>query len=182
MAGLPSRWSPVLVSKIIWLVLNFSFSPGVAGHVKRNPFLRNRSITPLNNLTPEQQDFSSFTLDGALYNPSKTYIPLPSLPSTCSFIHNECPAELMRAVNITYDDCLDSWTLCHCSSANISLDDAVGRLGKVPVGLRRYIAVTVVLPARDDDAHAYTLTNGDIYLFGDLDMDTWVHEVFIYSS
>jgi hypothetical protein len=82
----------------------------------------------------------------------------------------------MRAVNITYDDCFDSWTLCHCSSANTTLDDSVARLGKVPVGLRKYIATTLVFPA--DDAHAYTLTNGDIYFFGDLDTDTWVHEVF----
>ncbi|KAJ6611130.1 hypothetical protein B0H10DRAFT_2287657 [Mycena sp. CBHHK59/15] len=56
--------------------------------------------------------------------------------------------------------------------------------GRVPVGLRRYVGTVMVLA--DDGPHAYTnLSTGDIHVFGDCAMDTWVHEAshtFDYSA
>lgn len=62
-----------------------------------------------------------------------------------------------------------------CSGANMTMDNAVQNLGKVPIGLRRYISTVLVLPS--NETHAYTLTNGDIHVFGLLEVDAWVHEV-----
>ncbi|KAF8224422.1 hypothetical protein L208DRAFT_1410262, partial [Tricholoma matsutake] len=56
----------------------------------------------------------------------------------------------------------------------MTMDNAVQNLGKVPIGLRRYISTVLVLPS--NETHAYTLTNGDIHVFGLLEVDAWVHE------
>jgi hypothetical protein len=41
--------------------------------------------------------------------------------------------------------------------------------------LRRYVATVALLEA--PATRAYTLVSGDIHMFGDPQMDTWVHEV-----
>ncbi|KAG6917845.1 hypothetical protein DXG01_000750 [Tephrocybe rancida] len=56
----------------------------------------------------------------------------------------------------------------------MTVELAVERLGRVPVGLRRYVGTVLVSP--DKETHAYTLTSGDIHMFGDPEADTWVHE------
>lgn len=158
------------------LALDF-LAPGIVGHLIRSPNQSNLTTTPLTNLTPQQPNFDSFNISGALYSPISSYSSLSSLPPTCSMynvLEGECPTYMM-AVNVTYDDCDDTWTLCHCTSANMSLDDAIERLGKVPVGLRKYIATTVILPG--EETHAYSLTNGDLHMFGDCSMETWLHEI-----
>ncbi|KAK0472017.1 hypothetical protein IW261DRAFT_1343946 [Armillaria novae-zelandiae] len=102
---------------------------------------------------------------------------LEVLPENCGAYNvpsgSEC-AEGMTATNVTFDDCGDPWTVCRCSNANMTMDTVVDRLGRVPVGLRRYVATIVVLG--DTSTHAYTLTNGDIHLFGDSAIETWLHE------
>lgn len=128
-------------------------------------------------LAPQQPDFD-FSLASTLIAPSSTLSTLPDIPASCAQYNSadggECPTYFV-ASNVTYDDCSDQWTICMCSTANITIDTAVDNLGKVPVGLRRYIATVLVLP--DNTTHAYTLTNGDIHLFGQPEVDTWVHEV-----
>ncbi|KAF9448501.1 hypothetical protein P691DRAFT_704836 [Macrolepiota fuliginosa MF-IS2] len=176
------RWSPGFFATSLLIRLPFFilaldfFDVGVFGHIIRSPDQSNLT-SPLTNLTPEQPNFDSFNIGGALYSPASNYVSLPSLPPSCSMYNaagNECPTTDMMAVNVTYDDCTDAWTLCHCGSANMSLDDAVERLGKVPVGLRKFIAMTLVLPG--EETHAYSLTSGDLHMFGDCSMETWVHE------
>ncbi|KAG6873122.1 hypothetical protein C0992_009008 [Termitomyces sp. T32_za158] len=60
------------------------------------------------------------------------------------------------------------------------MDTAVERLGRVPVGLRRYIATVLVSP--DVETHAYTLTSGDIHMFGDTQVDTWAAHAYDWAS
>lgn len=165
-----------------WLILNLS-ATRAAGHLIRSPIQSNQTATPLTNLSPQQPNFDSFSINDALYTPASNYISLPSLPPTCAMYNvlgSECPTSMM-AVNVTYDDCEDSWTICHCDSANMTLDDAVERLGRVPIGLRKYIAATVVVPG--EETHAYSLTNGDLHMFGNCSMETWIHEVsaFVFT-
>jgi len=81
----------------------------------------------------------------------------------------------MTGFNVTFDDCSDPFTICHCDNANMSMDTVVDRFSRVPVGLRRYVGAVIVAPA--EEARAYTLTSGDIHMFGDTDVDVWVHEV-----
>ncbi|KAG6888011.1 hypothetical protein C0992_009924 [Termitomyces sp. T32_za158] len=60
------------------------------------------------------------------------------------------------------------------------MDTAVERLGRVPVGLRRYVATVLVSP--DVETHAYTLTSGDIHMFGDTQVDTWAAHAYDWAS
>ncbi|KAJ7107059.1 hypothetical protein C8R44DRAFT_805168 [Mycena epipterygia] len=56
----------------------------------------------------------------------------------------------------------------------MTMDTVVDRLGRVPVGLRRFVATVVILGG---ETQAYTnLSTGDVHLFGDCAMDTWIHE------
>lgn len=124
-----------------------------------------------------QQDSFTFDLSSSLVVPSSTLKTLDTVPASCAMynsLQSECPTFFV-ASNVTYNDCGDSWTICRCSTANMTMDTVVDRLGRVPVGLRRYIATVLVVP--DVTTHAYTLTSGDIHLFGDAAMDTWLHEV-----
>ncbi len=132
-------------------------------------------------LTPEKPDFSSFDITNNLYIPSNEFTSMTGLqtdlPTTCTpYIKpgGECPTTI-TLVQVRYDDCEDPWILCYCDSASISLSDAMVNLGRVPVGLRRYISTVLILP--DDECHAYTLTNGDLHMFGNCSMTTWIHEV-----
>ncbi|KAJ7112813.1 hypothetical protein C8R43DRAFT_1138729 [Mycena crocata] len=91
----------------------------------------------------------------------------------------------MTAVNVQFEDCGDAFTVCRCNDATMSMDTVIQRPGSVPVGLRRYtrlVDVVVVLNGNGTDPHAYTLTNGDIHLFADCEMDAWVHEVWSYDA
>ncbi|KAG5639839.1 hypothetical protein DXG03_003008, partial [Asterophora parasitica] len=124
-----------------------------------------------------------------LRTPNSTVTPLDSIPPVCTrqtAAGGECVIGLMEAVQVTYDDCGDAWVVCRCSSdANegpvLPMEEAVTRLGQVPVGLRRYIGTVLVLPSTASgggtpEAHAYTLTDGEIHVFGDVQVDSWVHE------
>lgn len=127
-------------------------------------------------LSAQQQDYSAFDLGTNLLTPSSTITPLSTLPPQCSdaTTASECPNAQYAAADVTYDDCGSSWTICRCDTANMTLDAAAARLGQVPVGLRRYVATVVVAPA--PAKHAYTLVTGDIHIFGEPEVDAWVHE------
>lgn len=128
------------------------------------------------NLTAQEEKFN-FNLTANMPASTTTSVTtLEVLPENCGAYNlpsSEC-AEGMTATNVTFDDCGDPWTVCRCSNANMTMDTVVDRLGRVPVGLRRYVATIVVLG--DTSTHAYTLTNGDIHLFGDSAIETWLHE------
>ncbi|KAJ7107049.1 hypothetical protein C8R44DRAFT_805162 [Mycena epipterygia] len=126
-------------------------------------------------LTPQEPGFA-FDLYSALPPASSTLTALSTLPGDCTpYVGpgQECTTN-MTATNVYFEDCGDPFTVCRCADATMSMGTVVDRLGRVPVGLRRYVGVVVVL--EDTEPHAYTLTNGDIHFFGDCAMDTWVHE------
>lgn len=64
--------------------------------------------------------------------------------------------------------------MCRCTDADISLEEAVDHLARVPVGLRRNVGTVFIM--KDSSAHAYTEA-GDIHFFGVCSQRTWVHEV-----
>ncbi|KAF7317342.1 hypothetical protein HMN09_00470200 [Mycena chlorophos] len=92
----------------------------------------------------------------------------------------------LTAWDVTYEDCgaLQPWRICHCGQAEMSLDTAIDRLARVPVGLRRFVGLVMVQPLNplgddpsDNTPRAYTeLESGEIHFFGDAQVDTWVHE------
>ncbi|KAK0437686.1 hypothetical protein EV421DRAFT_1007299 [Armillaria borealis] len=112
-----------------------------------------------------------------LIRPPSTTVSLPSIPSSCvryTGSDKECTAS-MAAVNITFADCGSPYTICRCSNANITLDDATDALARVPVGLRRHVGTVMVMPG--SSAHAYTYTSsGEIHFFGVCSQRTWIHE------
>ncbi|KAG6829008.1 hypothetical protein H0H92_005985 [Tricholoma furcatifolium] len=125
------------------------------------------------NLTAQQDSFT-FDLGAVLDQANSAVYTLSQVPPSCAaYTPSECPTAY-QAVNVTYDDCGSPFTVCYCPTANMTLDTAVQRLGQVPVGLRRFIGTVVVSP--DVETHAYTLTSGDIHMFGDTAVNTWVHE------
>ncbi|KAF9456449.1 hypothetical protein BDZ94DRAFT_1204448 [Collybia nuda] len=123
-----------------------------------------------------QQDAYIFDLTTSLNPTASTITTLPTVPANCAIYNGpdgECPTYFV-ASSVTYADCADAYTICQCSTANMSLSTAVDRLGRVPIGLRRYVATVALLGG--DETRAYTLTTGDIHIFGDPQVDTWVHE------
>lgn len=131
---------------------------------------------PALTLEPQASGFD-FDLYSALSPASNTLTDLSELPGACaSYVGpgKECTTNLI-ATNVTFEDCGDPFIVCRCADATMSMDTVLDRLGRVPIGLRRYVGAVVVL--NDTEPHAYTLTNGDIHLFGDCAMDTWIHEV-----
>ncbi|KAG6887490.1 hypothetical protein C0995_014907 [Termitomyces sp. Mi166 len=131
------------------------------------------AVEPVALKLSAQRDSFDFDLAVTLVLPNSTIQALQTVPASCAAYPSECTSGY-QAVNITYDDCGDAWTVCRCNTANMTMDTVVERLGRVPVGLRRYVATVLVSP--DVETHAYTLTSGDIHMFGDPQVDTWVHE------
>lgn len=139
------------------------------------PYKASRSSSPL-TLTAQQDSFNFTLLPNYLPRATSSVTPLQTLPATC-LANTECTATI-TATNVTFSDCGSPWTICRCEGGKydpVSLDTAVDRLARIPVGLRRYIATIILLG--DDSPHAYTLTTGEIHFFGDIGMDGWLHEV-----
>ncbi|KAJ6578142.1 hypothetical protein B0H19DRAFT_1253419 [Mycena capillaripes] len=166
---------PILLLVVLFSSLP-SFSPAVATPilVSYDP-LADAASTRL-KLRP-QQPYFAFDLTAALppahSTLSQSYDEPPS-PCTDYTPATECSTG-MTAQSVYFEDCGDPFTVCRCADATMSMDTIPDRLARVPVGLRRYMGVLVVLA--DTSPHAYTLTNGDIHLFGDCAMDTWIHEM-----
>ncbi|KAJ7112810.1 hypothetical protein C8R43DRAFT_133233 [Mycena crocata] len=141
------------------------------------------SLPPL-TLEPQQHDFSTFDLTDALqpaYITSAsppTYINAPeNLLTSCSAYvgpDQECTSN-MTATSVRFEDCGADFIVCRCADAEMSMATALERFGRVPVGLRRYAGTIVILS--DSLPHAYTLTTGDTHLFGDCEVDAWIHEM-----
>ncbi|KAK0488313.1 hypothetical protein EDD18DRAFT_1466288 [Armillaria luteobubalina] len=150
----------LLLSSMIWPVCSFA-----------NSAVYQRDL----NLTAQASGLK-FDIPNLIRPPSTT-VSLPSIPSSCTKYAGtgkECAAS-MAAVNVTFADCGSPYTICRCSSANITLDDATDALARVPVGLRRHVGTVMVMPG--GSAHAYTYTNnGEIHFFGVCSQRTWIHE------
>ncbi|KAJ7734473.1 hypothetical protein B0H16DRAFT_1577910 [Mycena metata] len=134
-------------------------------------------LSPL-TLRPQQPDFSSFDLTSALQPAYATQSTTIDLPAACSAYigpDQECTT-VMTAVSIVFEDCGDAFVVCRCADAEMTMDTVLDRLGRVPVGLRRY-AGTIVVAASPTGPYAYTLTTGDTHFFGNCAMDIWVHEM-----
>ncbi|KAJ7642211.1 hypothetical protein FB45DRAFT_738734 [Roridomyces roridus] len=153
-------------------------SPALAHLEHRTAVTDSASLGPQLTLRPQAPSFA-FDLTNALPPASSSLTPLSSLPPACSDSvgpNNECTST-MSATAITYEDCGDPFVVCRCADANMTMDTIVDRLGRVPVGLRRFVANVVVSSAPLSGSHAYTnLTTGDIHMFGDTTMDVWIHE------
>ncbi|KAJ7053564.1 hypothetical protein C8F01DRAFT_1166736 [Mycena amicta] len=170
----------------------FKFTPASASTSPRNSRLGQRPRDGTDDdsnwnalaLTPQQPNFGAFDLESDL-PPAYSVLSTPvDLPSNCQQYvgpTSECTSE-MSALNVIFEDCGSGFTICRCGDATMSMDTLVDRLGRVPVGLRRYAGtimgfaqaanVTALGPS------AYTLdTSGDTHFFGDCEMDTWIHEI-----
>ncbi|KAJ7112832.1 hypothetical protein C8R43DRAFT_1157281, partial [Mycena crocata] len=122
---------------------------------------------------PQATNFDNFDLTAALPPASNTQSPVSALPFNCA---KNSPAECattLTATAVTYEDCGDPFIICRCDNATMTMDTAVDRLGRLPVGLRRFLGTIFLFGG---DTRAYTLTSGDMHFFGDCAMDTWIHE------
>jgi hypothetical protein len=124
-----------------------------------------------------QLDGLTFDLPN-LPHPTSSVKKVNDVPGDCQAYlgdGKEC-ASTMAVVSVQYEDCGDPWTICRCDDANISMDDAVQALSRVPIGLRRHVGTVMVMP--DDSTHAYTWPDsGEIHFFGQPSQRTWIHEV-----
>ncbi|KAJ7830407.1 hypothetical protein B0H14DRAFT_3872619 [Mycena olivaceomarginata] len=89
---------------------------------------------------------------------------MPVLPTNCAeYVGGPECLSSMTATAVTYEDCGDAFTVCRRPP------------GSRAVGLRRFVGTVFVL--ENNATRAYTnLSTGDIHLFGDCAMDTWIHE------
>ncbi|KAJ7052106.1 hypothetical protein C8F01DRAFT_1066533 [Mycena amicta] len=167
----------------------FKFTPASASASLRNSRLGQRPRDGTDDdsnwnalsLTPQQPNFSAFDLESDL-PPAYSVLSTPIDPPSNCLQHvgatSECTSE-MSALSVIFEDCGSAFTVCRCGDATMSMDTLVDRLGRVPVGLRRY-AGTIMAFANVTNLgpSAYTLdTSGDTHFFGDCEMDTWIHEI-----
>ncbi|KAJ7107055.1 hypothetical protein C8R44DRAFT_594088, partial [Mycena epipterygia] len=125
----------------------------------------------------QQPNFNTFDLTSALPPAYTTLLQAIELPPDCAQYvgpTSKCTTQMM-ALSVYFEDCGDPFTVCRCTDATMTMDTVIDRLGRVPVGLRRYLDVLMVFNATMPSA--YTITNGDVQLFGDCEIDTWVHEM-----
>ncbi|KAJ7765940.1 hypothetical protein DFH07DRAFT_737496 [Mycena maculata] len=159
-----------------------SISPLVAAHAHGHSQHPGRNVAsateiqlPALTLRSQATAFT-FDLESALPPATSTSAPLSVLPSACAGYEgpgNECTAN-MTAASVTFEDCGTPFTVCRCTDANMTMATVVDRLGRVPVGLRRFVGAVMILGG---ETQAYTnLSTGDIHMFGVTEMDTWVHE------
>lgn len=126
----------------------------------------------------QQPDLNAFDLSGL---PLATFTQknLDTLPDKCAAntgADKECKSG-MTATEVRYDDCGDTWKICHCNDNKVySLDDAVKGLAQVPIGLRRHVGVVMIMPGDSTSAYTY-LGDGEMHIFHKPDTRLWVHEV-----
>ncbi|KAJ6594801.1 hypothetical protein B0H19DRAFT_1225813 [Mycena capillaripes] len=169
-----------MLSFASFLVLTFGFIPSAAANFQPldiHVFSVSEIAFPGLTLRSQATGFN-FDLEKALPPASNTHGPPSPVGSnsTCAQYHgpgNECTAD-MESVDVLYEDCGSAFTICRCSDATMTMDTAVDRLGRIPVGLRRFVGDVMVFGGV---THAYTdLSTGGLHLFGESAMDTWVHE------
>ncbi|EIN11314.1 hypothetical protein PUNSTDRAFT_131480 [Punctularia strigosozonata HHB-11173 SS5] len=122
----------------------------------------------------QQSGYSTFDMLD-VPGPPRSFVALSSVPSICAQYTGpgqECAAQ-MQAFNVTLGDCGSAWTVCRCTTANITLEEGIDHLARVPIGLRRNVGTVMLMP--DSSAHAYTLAS-DIHYFGVCSQRTWIHE------
>ncbi|KAJ7727616.1 hypothetical protein B0H16DRAFT_1735093 [Mycena metata] len=161
-----------------WMVLVLFSSAHVAANLRLSNL--DATLPPLPSLTLKAQASGfSFDLYSALSPASSTSITnLSDIPGVCTpYVGpgQERNTNNMTATNITFEDCGDPFTVCRCSDATMSMDTIVDRLGRVPIGLRRYIGIVFALNGGTGPS-AFTHTTGDMHLWGDYGMDMGVHE------
>ncbi|KAJ7189434.1 hypothetical protein GGX14DRAFT_580730 [Mycena pura] len=167
-----------VVFVLLTLAVPLWSSAALQMNAARDTIVTVSSSLPRLKLTPQHTDFSSFDLMVDLSSASSTSSPLLHLPSSCAQYVGaglECAAG-MTAAHVQFEDCGEPFTVCRCADAAMSLATVADRLGRVPVGLRRYAGVLFVMGTTEPGPSAYTLPSGDIHLFGDCAVDTWVHE------
>ncbi|KAJ7624476.1 hypothetical protein FB45DRAFT_1030617 [Roridomyces roridus] len=158
--------------------------PAVASPVdaRESPSIQETPLPAL-TLPAQQPNFNGFDLTSALPPAAILSAVTVPLPQSCSGYlgapgtNSECLTTTgMSALSIQFEDCGTPFVVCRCEDAQMSMDVALDRFSRVPVGLRRY-ASTIAVMATQTAANAYTLTTGETHFFGDCAMDTWIHEL-----
>ncbi|KAJ7909066.1 hypothetical protein B0H13DRAFT_2494232 [Mycena leptocephala] len=111
---------------------------------------------PALTLEPQASGFD-FDLYSALSPASNTLTDLSELPGACaSYVGpgKECTTNLI-ATNVTFEDCGDPFIVCRCADATMSMDTVLDRLGRVPIGLRRYVALLSSSMTRNPCLHTH---------------------------
>lgn len=98
-----------------------------------------------------------------IHRPQSNGIP-SSIPSKCLEHAQDqgCDVNALEAREVTYDDCGQTWTLCRCGDANMSLDQMQDRFGTIPVGIRSYVGAALATQADGCSAANY---NGEFIRF-----------------
>lgn len=137
---------------------------------------------------PPQVPAFDFNLTSYLPIPSYTIVTTAHAGSQCYGDVDGCYGQPFAA-DVTYSDCGASWRLCICDLSQMtrpamSVEVAVERLGRVPIGLRRFVKKIYLLSPgmNQTEPSAYTLRNGVVVCFGDCQMETWIHEVCLITN
>ncbi|KAH8680729.1 hypothetical protein BX600DRAFT_504484 [Xylariales sp. PMI_506] len=74
--------------------------------------------------------------------------PAQNLPKWCIDQANEynLPLYNVEAKDVYFDDCEEPWAICRYSNATESWDTIQTRFGRVPVGMRQFLANVLILP------------------------------------
>lgn len=101
-----------------------------------------------------------------------------SVPQQCKdfgqYDGSTCDINNFETREVFYEDCDQSWILCRCPDAQMSMDQLQERLGQVPVGIRSYVGVAIA--TAQDSCSAVTINGQWIRFQGDCPVSVFLHE------
>ncbi|KAH7102817.1 hypothetical protein BKA62DRAFT_90806 [Auriculariales sp. MPI-PUGE-AT-0066] len=86
----------------------------------------------------------------------------------------KCDVSKMQAREVTFGDCGQSWTLCRCPDANLSMDQLQQRVGQIPPGIRSYVGA--FLATKSEFCNAVTFNGDFIRVHGKCGSSVMLHE------
>ncbi|KAK8134424.1 conidiation-specific protein (con-13) protein [Apiospora sp. TS-2023a] len=106
---------------------------------------------PYNHFESRQEQDLLRDLPDHQYDPPKTHPwPVGIVPSVCHAYpknsDNSLDMSRLEVRDVYYNDCEKPWTICRYADSRISWDEAMMVLGKIPVGMRQYVAQVILAP------------------------------------
>lgn len=92
-----------------------------------------------------------------------------------------CYPKDIQVFNVSYPDCTDQppWTVCHCTDAQLSLDQMITSFGRLPPALRSYVRHIFAFDGLEGDGQIHTWAGaGDdfVVFFGYCGDSVFMHE------
>lgn len=98
---------------------------------------------------------------------------LATIPKTCADRfrgetgNQACSLANLRVMEVWFADAPDSWVVCHCASAEYTMEQYITEIGRLPPGIRQFVRIFMGLPGSPGWSAGGTVNGaGDVIIFG----------------